>query len=113
MTDRCCYCDTEVGEGSKVQRNTIDGELFCPRCAVTRRFVAEPERFNASQSCVAKCQFCHWTSVSFGALPGTPLQCGHCGKFGCVPVRLDSLPFTKREVDAAVSGVETAMEKSR
>jgi hypothetical protein len=111
VSDTCCHCGSTVGESTKVQRQNIDGKMWCPRCALTRRFAEEPERFNASQAIVAKCQFCEWTCVSFGALPGTRLHCGHCGRFGCVPVNMDSMPFTKREVDAAIEGVRSAKNK--
>lgn len=87
----CCRCSSSIGDAVKVQPQNVtpvDGkggiETMCPRCFVWVRMREEPERFNASQAAVAKCQFCQWVMVSFGARPGAGLRCFHCGREGAI-----------------------------
>lgn len=86
----CCRCSSSVGPAAKVQPNNVDGDIYCPRCFVWVRMAEEPGRFNASQACVVKCQFCEWTSVCFGARPGHGMMCMLCKHGGAMPVRVDA-----------------------
>lgn len=85
----CCRCSSSVGSAVKVQPTNVDGEIHCPRCFVWLRMAEEPERFNASQACVVRCQFCQWVSVSFGARPGHGLTCMRCMRGGAIAERVD------------------------
>jgi late competence protein required for DNA uptake (superfamily II DNA/RNA helicase) len=104
----CCRCTSGVGDEAKVQPTIVDGEVYCPRCFVTRRMREEPERFNATQACAAQCTRCGWQSVSFGALPGARLRCGHCLRFQALAVDLESLPLTPAEQSAIEELARTA-----
>jgi len=112
MSDRCCHCLSSVGPTAKVQPTNADGETWCPPCFVFRRMAAEPERFNATQAAPVRCMLCGWVSVSFGALPGKSLMCGHCGKFSGLKLRLDEMPFTKIETDAVAQAARDAGYKN-
>jgi len=103
----CCRCSSSLGEAVKVQPVNVDKETYCPRCFVWWRMNQPTEdmthgqpRFNATQACAAKCQFCAWTVVSFGALPGQRLRCSHCGGAGAVPVIIPRDGLTEREREA-------------
>lgn len=97
MSESCCNCSSSIGDDAKVQITNADGEKWCPVCFVTRRMHAEPDRFNATQAAAVRCILCGWVSVSFGALPGSKLRCGACGRFAGQLVRLDNLPLTNQE----------------
>ena len=92
-TAACCNCASSVGAEAKVQPTTVhpaDGrgkpETWCPRCFVWNRMHLEPERFNASQTCAARCQFCHWVMVCYGGQPGRGLMCTNCLRFGAIKI---------------------------
>jgi len=94
---KCCRCASSVGDEAKVQPSIVDGEVYCPRCFVTRRMREEPERYNATQACAAQCVRCEWLTVSFGARPGSKLRCGHCLSFMALAVPLETLPLASDE----------------
>ena len=96
----CARCSSTLGESVKVQPNTVDGETFCPMCFVWWRMNAEPTRFNASQACVVKCQFCSWTAVSYGGQPGPGLRCSQCGRGGALKVPVPKTMLTSMEREA-------------
>ena len=114
----CVRCSSSIGDAVKVQPFNVDGETYCPRCACWWR-MHQPEeqgthdqpRFNASQCCVAKCQFCEWIALSFGAQPGRQLRCGHCGKPGAIRMRIDQSAFTKIEQEAIRDAQERTMKE--
>lgn len=98
--EKCDHCYSGIGESAKVQPFTVkrpdDGKVegtYCPMCMVWWRATQSSgdgwhghAQFNASQMCVARCQFCHWTMVSFGARPGEGLRCSHCNRPGAIKV---------------------------
>lgn len=92
-SSKCCHCASSIGDDVQVHPQFVTDakdaskvEVYCPRCFVWWRMRQEPERFQAHQACVARCQFCHWTMVSFGARPGGSLLCFHCHSTGAVPI---------------------------
>jgi hypothetical protein len=98
MSTHCSNCRRELGAETKVQPTTVDGTSWCPLCFVARRMADDPSRFNASQAVAAKCVFCGWTVVSFGARPGQGrMHCSHCSREGALKVRFVDLPLTERE----------------
>jgi hypothetical protein len=52
-------------------------------------------RFQAHQAIACKCQFCGWTVVSFGALPGQSNHCSHCGRSGAMALPIDDASMSK------------------
>jgi hypothetical protein len=104
----CKRCSSAVGESVKVQPCNCDSETFCPRCFVWWRMNAEPDRFNASQACVVKCQFCAWTAPSYGGQPGKGLRCSQCGKWGALKVPIDPSMLTPVEHEAIRDALHTA-----
>lgn len=97
--DRCERCRTPIGPDAKVQPQNIDGkERLCPSCFVHRRMHEDPQRFNATQACVAQCTVCRWTAVSYGTIPGQGrLRCGHCGAFAALRIDLSRLHLAKSD----------------
>lgn len=99
----CCHCGGRIGDDVKIQPTRVPedgGDVWCPRCFVARRMRDDPSRFNARQAAAVRCQLCGWQTLSFGALPGTRLRCGHCGRFAGLKVSLDDLPLTRQEASA-------------
>lgn len=96
----CCRCTRPVGPNAMVQPTNVDGEIYCPPCFVTRRMREEPGRFNATQACAATCAICRWETVSFGAIPGQRLRCGHCLRFTARKLDFARLPLLSAETRA-------------
>lgn len=118
VATNCCRCSSSIGEKAKVQPQNVDGEILCPRCFTwwranqrSEQGTHEQPRFNAAQMCVAKCQFCEWTMVSFGAQPGLRLRCSHCGSAGAVPLPLTKDLFTKEEQEAIVEAQRSTLKE--
>lgn len=109
MTDHCTNCRRELGAETKVQPSRVDGKVWCPPCFITRRMGDDPARFNAAQAIAAKCVFCGWLVVSFGARPGAGrYHCSQCSRSGALRVRLEALPFTKTEAETINDAVADA-----
>lgn len=109
----CCNCSSPVGAAVKVQPTRViaaDGkgpeETWCPRCFVFRRMLLEPERFNASHTCAARCQFCHYVMVCPGG-DGEGLHCSHCGKHGAMLIRP-----SEEDMNMIAKAVRAAAEKT-
>lgn len=104
--DYCVHCASALGDAVKVQPSQIHDEpgKWCPRCWVWKRMSMESgplgttgphRRFHAKHTVACKCQFCGWTVVSHGAVPGGGIRCSHCGKSGCIPLQIDDATMAK------------------